>query len=164
MRVTAEIHYAASPADVFAMLTDSAFQERKLQRTGALTWTVDVRPQAGGAVVASERALPTDQVPEAFRSFVGQQITVTQTETWGAAGPDGSRTGTLVVEIGGAPVRMDAELALKPSAGGSVQTVDGDLKARVPLFGGKIERGAEPAVRAAIDAEQRIGTEWLAGR
>ena len=162
MRVTADIQYPASPDDVYAMLTDKAFQDRKLERTGALSWTVEIRPEGAGTVVTSTRALPTDQVPDAFRAFVGSQITLTQTETWGAPAADGSRDGTLVVQIGGAPVRFDARLHLAPSATGTLESIEGDLKASVPFLGGKIEKGAEPAVRAAIEAEERIGLEWLA--
>jgi hypothetical protein len=125
---------------------------------------VEIRPEAGGVVVTSRRALPTDQVPDAFRALVGQQITLVQTETWGPAGPAGERTGSLLVEVTGAPVRMNATLSLSPDGTGTVERVDGELKARVPLIGGKIERGAEPAVRAAIDAEERIGQAWLAER
>jgi hypothetical protein len=166
VRVTTDIQYAAAPEAVFAMLTDKAFQDRKLSQTGALSWDVEIRTDGGGAVVTSRRALPTDQVPDAFRALVGPQITIAQTETWGPAGPDGSRTGTLVVEVGGAPIKLNATLSLSPSGpgGGSVERVDGELKARVPLLGGKIERSAEPAVRAAIDAEERIGRAWLAER
>jgi len=166
VRVTAEIQYPASVEAVYAMLTDKAFQDRKLERTGALSWTVDIRPEGAGSVVTSTRALPTDQIPDAFRAFVGSQITLTQTETWGAPEADGSRTGTLVVQIGGAPVRFDARLRLAPSgaaaAAGTLESIEGDLKASVPFLGGKIEKGAEPAVRAAIEAEERIGQEWLA--
>jgi hypothetical protein len=164
VRVTAEIRYAATPEEVFTMLTDKTFQDRKLSRTGALSWSAEVRQENGGAVVTSTRALPTDQVPDAFRALVGQQITINQTESWGPAAPDGSRTGTLVVEVAGAPVRMNATLSLTSSGTGSVEVVDGELKARVPLVGGRIERAAEPAVRAAIDAEERIGQAWLAER
>jgi len=164
VRVTAEIHYAAGPGDVFAMLTDKSFQDRKLGQTGAFSWEVEIRLEAGGAVVTSQRAMPTDQVPDAFRALVGAQINITQTETWGPAGPDGGRTGTLVVEVGGTPVRLNGTLSLSADGAGTVEHVNGELKARVPLIGGKIERGAEPAVRAAIDAEERIGQAWLAER
>jgi hypothetical protein len=164
VRVTAEMHYAGLPNDIFAMLTDRAFQDRKLGQTGALSWEVEIRLDSGGAVITSQRALPTDQVPDAFRALVGAQISITQTETWGPAGPDGARTGSLVVEVAGAPIRMNASLSLGPAGAGTVERVDGELKARVPLIGGKIERSAEPAVRAAIDAEERIGQAWLAER
>lgn len=164
MRVTAEIHYAAEPGDVFAMLTDETFQNRKLGQTGALSWEVEIRAEGDSSIVSSRRVLPTDQIPDAFRALVGSQINISQTETWGPAGSDGARTGTLVVELGGAPIRMNATLSLSASGAGTVELVDGELKARVPLIGGKIERSAEPAVRAAIDAEERIGQAWLAER
>jgi hypothetical protein len=166
VRVTAEIRYPATVSTVFEMLTDEVFQDRKLSQTGALTWEVQVQLEDGGASIVSRRALPTDQVPDAFKAMVGPQITIIQTETWGPAGADGSRTGTLDIEVGGAPVRMTASLNLTGTDGGagSLELVDGELKARVPLIGGRIERAVEPAVRAAIDAEQRIGRAWLAER
>jgi hypothetical protein len=164
VRVTAEIHYSADPATVFEMLTNKAFQDRKLSSTGALSWDVRVQREGDAAVIVSHRALPSDVIPDAFRAMVGQQITIVQTERWGPARPDGSRTGTLDVELGGAPIRMTASLTLSVAEGGTVELVDGELKARVPLIGGKVERTAEPAVRAAIDAEQRIGQAWLAER
>jgi Protein of unknown function (DUF2505) len=164
VRVTADIRYAATTTAVFEMLTDKSFQDRKLAQTGALTWEVQVQLANGGATIVSSRAMPTDQVPDAFRSMVGQQLTIAQTESWGPAGADGSRTGTLDVEVSGTPIRMKGSLALSGADGGSVELIDGELKARVPLIGGKIERAVEPAVRAAIDAEQRIGRAWLAER
>jgi hypothetical protein len=165
VRVTADLRYDADPTTVFEMLMDPAFQDRKLGQTGALTWEVQVRPENGGAVIVTRRAMPTDQVPDAFKSLVGNEIRIAQTETWGPAGPDGARTGTLDLEVVGAPVRLKASLSLTATGdGGSVELVDGELKARVPLIGGRIEKAAEPAVRAAIDAEQRIGRAWLAER
>jgi Protein of unknown function (DUF2505) len=164
VRVTAEIRYPATTSAVFEMLTDKSFQDRKLSGTGALTWEVQVRLDADGATIVSSRAMPTDQVPETFKAMVGQQISIVQTEVWGPAAPDGSRSGSLEVEVGGAPVRMKATLTLTSTDSGALEVVDGELKARVPLIGGKIERAVEPAVRAAIEAEQRIGRAWLAER
>jgi uncharacterized protein YndB with AHSA1/START domain len=177
VRLTAEIRYAADPLTVFGMLTDEAFQKRKLAQTGALTFDVSVssRPD-GGAVVTSTRAVPTDQVPEAFRALVGDRLTIEQTETWGPPGAGGVRTGTLEVSVPGTPVTMSASLSLSEdgvgpvargssptAAAGCVERVDGELKARVPLIGGRIEKATEPAVRAAIEAEERIGQAWLTG-
>lgn len=161
MRISAALHYPADPATVFAMLTDRAFQDRKLGGTGALSWEVEVTTDGDATRITSRRALPTDQVPEAFRAFVGDRLTLTQTETWEPAAPDGTRRGRMVVEVGGTPVRLEATLRLTAEGAGTVEQVEGDLQAKVPLFGGRIEKAAEPAVRAAIDAEERIGQEWL---
>jgi Protein of unknown function (DUF2505) len=165
VQIDDEIRYDADPSTVFVMLTDHAFQDRKLGQTGAVRWEVQVRQENGGAVITSRRAMPTDQVPDAFKSMIGPTLDISQVETWSAAAPDGSRTGSLDVQVAGAPVGMKATLSLSATAGGgSLQLVNGELKARIPLVGGRVERAAEPAVRAAIEAEQRIGQAWLAER
>ena len=40
--------------------------------------------------------------------------------------------------------------------------LDGDLKAKIPLLGGKIEKAAEGPILGAIEKEQEVGTAWLA--
>jgi len=103
-------------------------------------------------------------IPDFVKSLVGPTLMITQTDDWAGPGPDGVRTGTTVAEIAGAPVRFTAALRLEPTATGARQAVAGELKASVPLVGGKIERAAEPAILAAIRAEQRTSTAWLTRR
>ena len=119
MRLTAEISYAADPAAVFAMLTQVEFQERKCAATGALSHEVEVEDyDDGSAVIRTRRTMPTDQVPDFVRTFVGNTLEVVQVDDWGPAGPDGARDGTAVVEIQGAPVRFAGSLTLRPAGGG----------------------------------------------
>jgi hypothetical protein len=164
VRLTAELSYDADPADVFAMLTEREFQERKLAATGALDHAVDIeeRPD-GGAVVTTRRTMPTDQVPDLVRNLVGKTLTIVQVEEWGPAAADGARTGTVSVEVSGAPVRLTGSLQLAADGSRTCESVDGDLKAKVPLIGGRIERAAEPAIIQAIEVEEREGRAWLAG-
>ena len=78
-------------------------------------------------------------------------------------GPIAMDDGTVVVvEIQSAPVRLTGSLSLGPDGAGTAEQVDGDQKASLPLVGGKIEKAAEPAIRAAIGKEQEIGRGWLA--
>jgi hypothetical protein len=111
--------------------------------------------------------MPTDQLPDFLRGLTGGTLTILQVETWDPPDGDGGREGTIEVEISGAPVRMSGTPSMVPDGTGdgieTVETIDGDLKARVPLIGGRVERAAEPAVRAAVGAERRTGTAWLAG-
>ncbi|MBT0774119.1 DUF2505 domain-containing protein [Kineosporia sp. J2-2] len=165
MRVTADMQFPADPASVFAMLSDQAFQERKVGAVSKGPWDVAVRQEGDSTVIVSHRTLPSDVIPESFRAMVSNPITITQTEKWAPAAPDSSRRGTVDVELSGVPVRLSGTLALIPTAdGGCTEQIQGDLKAKIPLFGAKVERAAEPAVRAAIDAEGRIGLKWLAER
>jgi len=168
LRLTDEIRYAADPDAVFAMLSDPDFQDRKCRATGAVEHTVEVLPDdEGGVTITTTRSLPTDQLPDFLRGLTGGTLTVVQTETWDPPDGDGGREGTIEVEISGAPVRMIGTLSLVPDGASAdvqtVETIDGDLKAKVPLIGGRIERAAEPAMRAAVRAERRTGTAWLAG-
>ncbi|MFZ5871845.1 MAG: DUF2505 domain-containing protein [Actinomycetota bacterium] len=164
MRVEDEIHYPVSPAEVAAMLADPEFVERKMVATHALSHDVEVVGTADGAfTVTTRRTMPTSDLPDLARSFVGETIDVRQVEAWEAAAPDGSRAGTVVVEVLGAPLRLTGTLRLAPDGGGTTETLAGDLKASVPLVGSKLEKAAEPAFMAAVRKEHEVGKEWLGG-
>ena len=162
MRLHAEIRYDADPAAVFAMLTDAAFQERMCAATGALESEVEIeRFPDGGATIRTRRSMPTDQVPDFARSFVGRTLDIVQVSDLGAADGQGHHDGTVIVEIKGAPIRFAGSLTLGSSPAGVLEVIDGDIKASVPLIGGRMERALEPALQAAIRVEQREGTAWL---
>jgi hypothetical protein len=55
-------------------------------------------------------------------------------------------------------------MTLRADGTGTRQTIDGDLKASVPLIGGRIEKAIEPALQGAIRVEQREGRTWLTSR
>jgi uncharacterized protein YndB with AHSA1/START domain len=164
VRLKAELRYDAEPAEVFAMLTDPAFQERKLAATGAVEHEAEVATRDdGGAVVTTRRTMPTDQVPDLVRNLVGPRLTIVQVEEWGPAGADGGRSGTVTAEVSAAPVRLTGTLRLAAAGAGTIETLDAELKARLPIIGGRIERAADPAITAAVEVEEREGRAWLAG-
>jgi hypothetical protein len=164
MKISETVDYPASPDDVFAMLTDERFQARKCEEVGSLSHDVAVS-QAGGATrVVTKRDLPTQDLPDFAKSLIGPRLTITETYEWAAANGDGSRTGDLTVELGGAPVTLRAKLGLAPSGAGTRMSLDGDLKASVPLIGGKIEKSAAPAIIDGIRSEGGVGRSWLAGK
>ncbi|MEO6142382.1 MAG: DUF2505 domain-containing protein [Dermatophilaceae bacterium] len=161
MKITATFDYAGTPHDVFAMLIDEEFQARKCVATGALSHSVSVRAQDDRTVIVSNRELPTDGFPDFVKSLVGATLAVTETQDWGPAGPGGARQGRLTVDIAGAPIDLAGTLSLAPAGEGSVESVEGELKARIPLIGGKIEKAAAPAIESAIRAERETGQAWL---
>lgn len=163
MKIQDEIRYEASPDAVAAMLADPAFVADKCARTGAIEHTVDVDGDASGRfTVTTVRTMPTEDFPDVAKKFVGDTIVIQEVESWEAAEADGSRRGTTALRIKGAPVVLNGVLGLRADGTGTVETVDGELKASVPLIGGKLERAAEPAVRAAKRKEHEAGREYLA--
>lgn len=162
MEFTREYTYDAPPAAVFAMFADEAFVQRRLVATGALSTKVELVPEGDGLRITTNRVLPP-HVPDFIRKLVGDSIDLDEVEVWGGPAPDGSRTGTITVSISGAPVRLDGATALRPTATGTVYTINGTVKAAVPLLGRRIESATSPAVTGALDKEAEVGRAWLAG-
>lgn len=161
MKISAIIDYTATPHEVFTMLADEEFQNRKCTATGALSHTVSITTQDARTIILSTRDLPSDRFPHFVKSMVGDTLNVTETQDWGPAGADGTRHGTLTVDIAGAPVHLHGTLSLAPGGPGCVETIEGDLKARIPFLGGKVEEAAAPAVQSAIRVEGETGSVWL---
>ncbi|MEO7059733.1 MAG: DUF2505 domain-containing protein [Lapillicoccus sp.] len=164
MQISKSYEYPASPAEVALMVGDPTFQARKCEATHPLSHSESVTPKGDQTEIVTIRVMPTDSFPDMLKSMVGPKIRVTETYVWSPAGPDGSRTGTVEVAIGDGslPVGMKGTVSLKPSGAGSVVHIEGDLKARVPLLGGKIEKAAGPSIIDAIDREHEVGLAWLA--
>ena len=161
MKVSERHDYEATPDTVWAMITDPAWREQVCAATGATSWDVAVDADASGGTVSVTRVLPAE-VPDAVRRIVGSSVTVTQTETWGAAAADGTRKGDVELQVKGQPATMKASSTLAPSADGTQLRMDGELKVRIPLVGGKVEKELAKAIRMALQKEQEVGRRWLA--
>lgn len=161
VKITSNIDYAAAPSKVFEMLSDEGFQRRKCEATGALSYTVSVAPRGDHVVIVTTRSMPTASFPDFVRSFVGATLDITETDDWGPASADGSRRGTIAVQVAGAPLTVNGTLALVAQGSATVEQIDCDMRAAVPLLGGKIERAAAPAIETGIAVEHRTGQAWL---
>ncbi|WP_282949030.1 DUF2505 domain-containing protein [Cellulomonas endometrii] len=163
MHLQVSVSVPADPRTAGVMLADPVYVRAKVRASGAEELHLDVTPGEDGAfTVTTRRALPTDQIPANVRSFVGSTLEVRQVEAWEAAADDGTRNGTVAVEIAGAPVRLTGTVTLTAAGGGSRIVYDGELKANVPLFGSAVEQAASKAVRAALEAEEGVAREWVA--
>jgi Protein of unknown function (DUF2505) len=161
MKIAKSIEYAATPEEVFAVLSDAKFQEAKCAATAAIRHSASVKTVGDRTVVTTERILPSTGLPDFAKSMVGDTLKVTETQSWGPASDDGSRQGTVEMAVAGAPIALNGTLSLAPRGAGTVETVDAELKAKVPLVGGKIEKAAAPPIEEAIDIEARTAHEWL---
>ncbi len=162
MQVSAQISYpTGSTEQVFALTVSKEFREAVCVATNAVDYRVEVTERAEGlARVRVERTLPAD-VPDAVKRFVGQTITIIQTEDWGRPGDDGRRVADLTIQISGQPASMTGSVLLEPDGDGSVQRIDGDLTVSVPFFGKTIEPEVAKAIVAAASKEQETGRRWL---
>jgi Protein of unknown function (DUF2505) len=162
MKIATTIEYAAAPEKVFSVLSDQAFQEAKCAATAAVTYSAAVATEGDHTIITTERILPSDGLPDFARSMVGGTLKVVEKQDWGPATADGSRQGTVEMSVAGAPIALQGALSIRPGGAGTVEQLNAELKARVPLIGGKIEKAAAPPIEDAIAIEQRTATEWLA--
>lgn len=163
MDVTTEIRYpGASVEKVVALLFDPRFRQEVCMATLAIDQQVDVEPGAdGAAVVTITRTLPA-QVPDFVKRFVGETITLAQTETWAPDDGSGVRRADLVLRVVGQPAAMNGSITVGHTEGEVVETVNGDLQVSVPFFGGRVEAEIVTALEAAARVEEETGRAWLA--
>lgn len=150
MKFTHRAEYPATADEVWAVMSSQDFQDAKCEATTSGDWTANVSSAADQTTITSERVLPTDDLPDIAKTFVGATLTVAELQTWGAPAADGTRTADLKVQIKGAPMTLKGTVRLSPNGSGSVQEIVGEVKVSVPLIGGKLEKAAsEPLLFAA---------------
>jgi hypothetical protein len=154
VQVTQE--YAVAPSELLEVLTDAKFLAARGAKFGAAGDAVVVR-NGDAVTITTPRQLPMDQVPSAFRGFVGNG-TVVQTDELAPDGDDIS--GTFAIDAGGAPVKIWGTHEIAATAGGSTYTITATIKASVPFIGGAIESQVAGYLKKLIVEEQAFAAEW----
>ena len=160
MQFSERLDYPAAPHAVWAMYCDPAFREQVCTATGATSHHVDVSADEAGGTVRVTRVLPA-RMSESIRKLVGDTVTVTQTETWGAADGLGARRADVSLRVQGQPASMTGTHTLAPTDAGCSLQVTGDLKVSIPFFGGRLESELAKVVGGALRREHQVGQRYL---
>lgn len=163
MDLYSELHYDADPITVFSMLTDEAFIARKTTAAKALRHEISVSRDGDRVTIELLRVMAPD-VPDFLRRFVGDTIDIKQTDAWGAAANDGSRSGEITLTMAGAPVTCTGKMTLANKNSQTVVTISGVVKASIPLLGSKIEKAVHEGLVETAKIEEQVGRAWLSGR
>ena len=158
MKFRHELTYDASPAEVFAMLADPVFREAGCAEGEAVSAEVTVEKKGKGFSLTIDRVQRTDGLPAFARTFAGDTTRAIQREEWADA-----RRGTLDIEAPGKPSEVKGTITLEPDGPATRWIIELDLKIKVPLIGGKLEKLLAEQVTAGIEAEQRAGDAYLEG-
>jgi len=158
MRFSHELSYDAPPEEVYAMLADPSFRERVSLAREVVSFDVTLTPTGSGFTPVNDQTQPTAGLPSFAKKFAGETTKAIQREEW----KDHS-SGTLTIETPGKPTSMNGTITLSGSGGGTVERVDLEIKAKVPLIGGKLESLMADQVREGMDVEHQVGQAWLRG-
>ncbi len=161
MRIEGSLRQEAGVERVYAMYTDARFQQLKCDAMEPLASSVEVSGPAGAATSVVTRTMSSEGLPDFVRSFVRNGIEVTEQLSWADAGPDGSRRAAVLITFAGQPMRMTATYTLSPDGAGTRGSLVGELKAGIPLLGGRIEKATAPLILKALAIEESVGRTWL---
>lgn len=154
MRLHHENTYEAPVADVFAMLVDPDFR----QKVAAATDAISCNAAYGGGKLVIREEQAVQGVPGFAKKFVGDSTVAIHTEVW-----DGDSSATVEIATPGKPTHISGTTTLTESGGTTTQVYDLEVKASVPLVGGKLEKLIHDLTKAGFDQERAVGAAWLAG-
>ena len=159
MRFSHDISYDAPPEDVAEMLADRTFRERVCEAMDSTRFDVSVEGAGEGMKVVVDQTQKAAGIPSFAKKFVGDTVQIIQRESWGS-----ETAAELVLEIPGKPGSLVGDIRLAVDGEGTVETVSGELKVKVPMLGGKLEELIARMIRAALRTEEKVGRAWLAGK
>jgi uncharacterized protein YndB with AHSA1/START domain len=158
MKFRHEITYDAPPADVFEMLSDPTFREACCAAQDVISAEVTVERTGNAFTLTIDQVQRTDDLPGFARTFAGDSTRAIQHEEWAD-----TTGGTLRIDAPGKPSEVKGTITLRPDGSGSREIIELDLRIKVPLIGGKLEKLLADRVTAGVEAEHAVGTAWLAG-
>jgi uncharacterized protein YndB with AHSA1/START domain len=158
MRFSHELSYDAPPEEVYAMLADPSFRERVSLSREVVSFDVTLTATASGFTLVNDQIQPTAGLPSFAKKFAGETTKAIQREEWSSRD-----SGTLTIETPGKPTSIKGTITLSGSDTGTVERVDLEIKAKVPLIGGKLESLMADQVREGMDVEHQVGQAWLRG-
>jgi hypothetical protein len=158
MKFRHELFYDASPAEVFEMLADPAFREKVGEALDVVSADIVLDRHGDGFTLTNDQVQRTEGLPSFARKFAGATTRVIQAEEWSS--PSG---GTLQIDAPGKPTTITGTIELVPEGSGTVELVELEIRAKVPLVGGKLESLMAEQVRNGMDTEREVGRAWLEG-
>ena len=158
MEFRTELSYDASPDEVFAMLSDPAFRQQVAEAQGVVSVDVRLTPAGDGFTLVSDQVQNTAGLPAIAKKIAGDTTQAVVTEEWR------SRTaGSIAITAPGKPTSANGTITLAPDGEGTVEIVELDIKVKVPLVGGKLEKLMADNIGQGLEIEQTVGAAWLEG-
>ena len=159
MEFSHQMTYDATPAEVAEMLADRSFREQVCDAMRCVRQDVSVDGSGAEMLVVIDQTQEAKGLPGFAKKVVGDSLQIVQRETW-----KDDTSAVLALEIPGKPGRLDGTVTLADDGqGGTVETVAGDLRVKLPMIGGKLEGLVADMLVRALRTEEKVGRAWLAG-
>jgi hypothetical protein len=154
-----ELSYDAPPERVYAMLADPDFRQKSCAAMEMISADVQLEPSPDGGdgfSLVIDQLQNTKDLPAFARAFAGESTQAIQREVWPS-----TTAGSLSIESPGKPASASGTIRLEPDGAGTTEVVELEIKVRVPLIGGRLEKLMAEKVAAGMDIEHAVGVSWL---
>jgi hypothetical protein len=111
---------------------------------------------------AKARYTVETDLPSWAKKMLPARNTITESHSWPGRGSDGGRSYAFTVTVANVPVEIRGSVALRPHTPTSCRSdARIEVKAGLPLFGGKLEDLVAADLQRTIEGEARFMREWL---
>ena len=159
MKFRHELSYDAPPDEVYAMLASPAFRRQACAAMEVISADVQLDPDPDGSdgfTLVIDQLQNTKDLPGFARTFAGESTRAIQREVW-----LGKQSGNLSIESPGKPASATGTIRLEPAGTGTTEVVELEIKVKVPLIGGRLEKLMAEKVAEGMDLERSVGVAWL---
>ncbi|CAM3623445.1 DUF2505 domain-containing protein [Tsukamurella ocularis] len=154
---------AASPVPVPAVLgafgDPRYWEDRFAEFGGGLELTALDVDDAGTIAVRTLQDVRREAMPPLVARLYPRELRVIATEHWVPRG--GAADGTITVTVQGAPGAGTATARLGATDAGSLLRIAGEVRVRVPVLGGPVERLVAKGFAAHVPELQRFTDDWI---
>jgi hypothetical protein len=155
--------FDASVDRIFDLLTT---EESVVARYGAAGFgdvKVVSRSIEGSRLEIAVERTESGNLPGPLAKLTSGAVRLRQTDTWAAIKDKNERRATWKVSTRGVPVTISGEILIEATSSGATLTQSGEVAAKIPIMGGKIEAMSIEQTKAKLDDEWRWLAEHLEG-
>lgn len=153
--------YPATPDALIEMMRNREYVTAKyVALNDRKTEILQLDPTADGVIFKVDREVDAN-LPDIAKKVLGDTNQLVQSEVWKKSGS--GYAAEVLIDSPGKPVKITGTMSIQPaSPTTSTWTVDFEIKASVPLIGGKIEKIVADETQANLVKEYEFNKGWLA--
>lgn len=153
--------YSATPDQMIAMMSDPEYIKAKYEALGDLSFDVLEQSAEGDSLKIKVDRTMKANLPNVAKKVLGETSQMIQTENWSTGGA--TKTATMEMEAPGKPIKIHSTLEIAPVGDSECDyTANFEIKASIPLVGGKIEKIIVGETKDSLVKEEAFNSKWLA--
>jgi len=156
MKLQTQARYSAPSEVVIKAFTDEAFHRAKMDQLG-IEFEILASDASGDSYRLQAKRLVPINASGIVAKIMPKTSEVVNDETWNRS----DKSGRVVVETKGVPLDMSCTAQMKDDGDGCVIDYNWEIKAKIPLGGGALEKFVAGDVGNRAEEERKVGESLL---